>query len=68
MTQPRFDPVEVARFENATWSRCAETYMDAFGALVREAIGPLRFDKRPAGAGTRLDRTAEIHGRSAADR
>lgn len=41
MTQERFDPEEVARFENATWSRCAATYMDGFGALVREAIGLL---------------------------
>src|SRR5438445_13846714 len=41
MTQERFDPDDVARFENATWSRCAETYMEGFGALVREAIGPL---------------------------
>ena len=41
MTQDRFDPEEVARFENATWSRCAETYSDGFGALVREAVIPL---------------------------
>lgn len=41
MSQPQFDPEEVARFENATWSRCAETYAEGFGALVAEAIGPL---------------------------
>jgi SAM-dependent methyltransferase len=41
MTQGRFDPEEVARFENTTWSRCAETYLDGFGALVSEAIVPL---------------------------
>src|SRR5919106_2563108 len=41
MTQGRFDPEEVARFENATWSRCAQTYMDGFGALEKQAIGPL---------------------------
>ena len=35
------DPEEVARFENATWSRCASGYMDGFGALVGEAIRPL---------------------------
>lgn len=35
------DPEEVARFENATWSRCASGYMDGFGALVGEAILPL---------------------------
>jgi len=41
MAQGRFDPEEVARFENVTWSRCAETYMDGFGPLMREAIVPL---------------------------
>ncbi len=41
MTQERFDPEEVTRFENATWSRCAETYLHGFGALVRETIVPL---------------------------
>lgn len=41
MTQDQFDLEEVAQFENATWSRCAETYMDGFGTLVGEAIGPL---------------------------
>ena len=35
------DPEEVARFENATWSRCARGYMDGFGALAGEAIRPL---------------------------
>ena len=41
MTQEKFDPEEVAQFENATWSRCAATYMDGFGALVSQAIDPL---------------------------
>ena len=35
------DPEEVARFENATWSRCARGYMDGFGALAGETIQPL---------------------------
>lgn len=39
--QQAFDPQEVAQFENAVWSRCAKRYMDGFGLLVREAIGPL---------------------------
>ena len=37
----QFDPEEVAEFENATWSRCAESYKDGFGVLVSEAIPPL---------------------------
>jgi len=39
--QDRFDAEEVARYENETWSRCAKGYMDGFGALVAEGIGPL---------------------------
>jgi SAM-dependent methyltransferase len=39
--QNTFDPEQVARFEHAVWSRCAQGYMDGFGALVREAVGPL---------------------------
>lgn len=39
--QDQFDAAEVARFENATWSRCAKGYMNGFGALVAEGIGPL---------------------------
>jgi ubiquinone/menaquinone biosynthesis C-methylase UbiE len=35
------DPEEVARFENATWSRCARSYTDGFGALTGETIKPL---------------------------
>ncbi len=42
----RFDAAEVARFENATWSRCAKGYMDGFGALVREAVAPLLDEAR----------------------
>jgi len=41
VTAEGFDPEEVAQFENATWSRGVDSYMDGFGALVREAIGPL---------------------------
>lgn len=37
----QFTPEEVAEFENATWSRCVETYVDGFGALVTEAVRPL---------------------------
>lgn len=36
-----FTPDVVAQFENETWSRCAESYMDGFGALVTEAVDPL---------------------------
>ena len=36
-----FDPQEVARFERVVWSRCAEGYVDGFGALMRETIAPL---------------------------
>jgi len=39
--QKQFDAVEVARFENQTWSRCAKGYIDGFGALVAEGIDPL---------------------------
>ena len=39
--QKQFDAVEVARFENETWSRCAKGYIDGFGALVAEGIEPL---------------------------
>ena len=39
--QTAFSEVEVARFENETWSRCAKGYMDGFGQLVAEAVGPL---------------------------
>ncbi|HSN71213.1 MAG TPA: methyltransferase domain-containing protein [Steroidobacteraceae bacterium] len=41
MTDAPFSPEEVARYEKATWSRCAETYVEGFGALVAEAIVPL---------------------------
>ncbi|EDY84960.1 Methyltransferase domain family [Verrucomicrobiia bacterium DG1235] len=34
----KIDPVEVAKFENETWSRCASGYIEGFGALVAEAI------------------------------
>ncbi len=39
--QSDHDPKVVAEFENATWSRCAERYMDGFGLLAGEAVGPL---------------------------
>ena len=35
------DSKVVDEFENATWSRCAGSYMDGFGALVAGAIDPL---------------------------
>src|SRR5690348_3481122 len=41
VAKERFNSEEVAQFENATWSRCAETYVVGFGALVSEAIAPL---------------------------
>jgi len=53
MTQDRFDPKEVASFEHATWSRCAGTYMDGFGALMSEAVGPL-LDEAGVTAGDRV--------------
>lgn len=49
----KFDPEEVAQFENATWSRCAESYMDGFGALVGEGIAPL-LDAVNVGSGHRV--------------
>jgi SAM-dependent methyltransferase len=39
--QSTFDPKEVANFEHAVWSRCAQGYMDGFGALVSEGVVPL---------------------------
>lgn len=36
-----FTNAQVADFEHATWSRCATSYMDGFGALVGEAVEPL---------------------------
>ena len=37
----QFDVEEVTRFEKATWSRCAGSYMAGFGVLTQQAIGPL---------------------------
>ncbi len=51
--QERFDPGEVTRFENTTWSRCARGYMDGFGSLVAEGIGPLLEEVKASG-GTRV--------------
>lgn len=48
-----WDPQEVARFENEVWSRCAPTYMDTFGALAAEAIGPL-LDSTGVSQGSRV--------------
>jgi len=48
-----FDADVVARFENETWSRCAEGYMDGLGALVTEGISPL-LDAVEVGAGDRV--------------
>jgi len=53
--QDRFDPEEVAAFEKATWSRCAEGYMDGFGALVAEGIDPLLDEVRVGGGSRVLD-------------
>lgn len=36
-----FDADVVASFENETWSRCAESYMDGFGALAGEGVSAL---------------------------
>lgn len=41
MAQTGSSPQDVAMFENATWSRCAKTYVEGFGALVAEALDPL---------------------------
>jgi SAM-dependent methyltransferase len=49
----QFDAAEVARFENATWSRCAENYMNGFGVLTSEAVGPL-LDKVQVRSGERV--------------
>ncbi|MCG8351579.1 MAG: methyltransferase domain-containing protein [Chloroflexales bacterium] len=53
MTHERFSPEEVARFENTTWSRCATTYVDGFGALVSEAIVSL-LDEVKVGEGDQV--------------
>lgn len=37
----QFDARAVTEFENKTWSRCAESYLQGFGQLVVEAIDPL---------------------------
>jgi len=49
----RFDAEQVARFENETWSRCAQGYMDGFGALLTQGIVPL-LDEVRVGAGDRI--------------
>lgn len=51
--QDNFDADTVARFEHETWSRCAEGYMDGFGALVTEGIAPL-LDAVGVSAGDRV--------------
>jgi SAM-dependent methyltransferase len=48
-----WDPQEVARFENEVWSRCAPSYVETFGALCGEAIGPL-LDATEVGPGNRV--------------
>jgi len=53
MADLRFSAEEVARYEKATWSRCAETYVEGFGALVAEAIVPL-LDAAEVTAGQRV--------------
>jgi len=49
----KFDPVEVARFENETWSRCAEGYLDGFHQLLGAGIEPL-LDAAAVGKGQRI--------------
>lgn len=49
----QYDPKEVAQFEHATWSRCAESYMNGFGVLVGEAISPL-LEATNVGSGDRV--------------
>jgi ubiquinone/menaquinone biosynthesis C-methylase UbiE len=56
MAAEPFNSEEVAQFENATWSRCADTYVDGFGALVSEAILPL-LDEVKVG---RADRVLDV--------
>ncbi|MEZ5501036.1 MAG: class I SAM-dependent methyltransferase [Steroidobacteraceae bacterium] len=51
--QSQFDSKTVAQFENETWSRCAASYMDGFGALVGEGITPL-LDEVGARKGDRI--------------
>jgi SAM-dependent methyltransferase len=55
MAEKGFDPDEVAQFENATWSRCAASYMGGFGALVAEAIEPLFEEVKLTGNDRLLD-------------
>ncbi len=51
--QDQFEPEEVEQYENETWSRCAEGYMDGFGPLVAKAIEPL-LDAVEVGRGHRV--------------
>jgi ubiquinone/menaquinone biosynthesis C-methylase UbiE len=53
MTKDNFDPQEVAGFEHATWSRCAGTYVEGFGAMMCEAVGPL-LDEAGISAGSQM--------------
>lgn len=39
--EQKFEPTVVAKFENETWSRCADRYMEGFGPLVWESVDPL---------------------------
>jgi ubiquinone/menaquinone biosynthesis C-methylase UbiE len=55
MTRDHFDPQEVAGFERATWSRCAGTYVEGFGAMMLEAIGPLLDEAGVSEGGQVLD-------------
>lgn len=40
--EPGIDAEIVSRYENETWSRCAESYADTFQGLTREAMPLLR--------------------------
>ena len=49
----RYDAYAVAQYENETWSRCAKSYIEGFGPIVREAIDPL-LDEVKIDAGDRV--------------
>ena len=37
----RFDPDVVAKYENETWNRCADDYIDTFAGITRETVSLL---------------------------
>lgn len=58
------DPAAVAAYEYATWSRCAERYIDGFGPLLCEPIESL-LDVAAVGEGTHVGCAAPPKGRLA---